>query len=73
MKTQERLNAAQVRQLPAGTQVIWHGRDRSGWSTQLACTVVQSGRSKKLAYTDVDGLTETKPIRDLPNKYFTMV
>ena len=48
-----------------------HGRDRRGYSTKLECAIVQSARSRALAYRDVDGLTKTKPIRDYPNKYYT--
>lgn len=66
-----KLSAAEVRRLEVGTPVILHGRDRRGYSTELHCTVVQSGKSKALAYRDVDGSRQTKPIRDYPNKYYT--
>jgi len=67
----DKLTAAEVRQLPVGTEIIWHGRDLRGYSTELECTVVQSGRTKALAYRDTDGSIVTKRIRDIPNKYFT--
>ena len=73
MIEQKRLTAAEVRALPPGSTVLWHGRDRRGYHTQLECTVVQYGRGKALAYRDVNMLTKTKPIRDLPNRYFTLV
>ena len=70
-KKVDKLGAAEVRELPIGAKVTLHGRDRRGYSTKLECTIVKSARSKALAYRDVDGLTETKPIRDYPNKYYT--
>ena len=70
-KKVDKLSAAEVRELPIGAKVTLHGRDRRGYSTKLECAIVQSARSKALAYRDVDGLTETKPIRDYPNKYYT--
>ena len=70
-KKVDKLSAAEVRELPIGTKVTLHGRDRRGYSTKLECAIVQSARSKTLAYRDVDGLTKTKPIRDYPNKYYT--
>lgn len=66
------MSAEEVRKLPVGSIVIWHGRDRRGYSTALDCTVVQSGKTKKLAYRDELGLQVLKPIRDIPNKYFTL-
>ena len=70
-KKVDKLSAAEVRELPIGSKVTLHGRDRRGYSTELECTIVKSARSKALAYRDVNGLTETKPIRDYPNKYYT--
>ena len=70
-KKVDTLSAAEVKELPIGAKVTLHGRDRRGYSTKLECTVVKSVRSKALAYRDVDGRTETKPIRDYPNKYYT--
>ena len=70
-RTKEHISAAAVRALPEGARITLHGRDRRGYSTELACTIVKSGRSKALAYRGADGLTETKPIRDYPNKYYT--
>ena len=70
-KKVDKLSAAEVRELPIGAKVTLHGRDRRGYSTKLECTIVKSARSKALAYRGVDGLTETKPIRDYPNKYYT--
>ena len=67
----DKLTAAEVRRLEVGTPVILHGRDRRGYSTELHCTVVQSGKAKVLAFRDIDGTRQTKPIRDLPNKYYT--
>lgn len=67
----DKLSAADVRKLEVGTPVILHGRDRRGYHTELECTVVQSGKSKVLAFRDIDGTRQTKPIRDLPNKYYT--
>lgn len=72
MTIPDKLTAADVRKLPVGTQVTWHGRDKYGIHTMLDCTVVQSGKKKALAYTGFNYLTETKPIRDLPNRYFTI-
>ncbi len=68
----DKMTAAEVRKLPVGSIVTWHGRDRRGYSTELDCTVVQSGKTKVLAYSGWNGMTEKKPIRDLPNKYFTL-
>ena len=70
-KKVDKLSAAEVRELPIGAKVTLHGRDRRGYSTKLECAIVQSARSKTLAYRDIDGLTKTKPIRDYPNKYYT--
>ena len=53
-------------------KVILHGRDRHGYSTELHCTLVQSGKAKVLAYRDTDGTRQTKPIRDYPGKYYTI-
>ena len=68
----DKLTAAEVRKLEAGTPVILHGHDRHGYSTELHCTVVQSGKAKVLAYRDTDGTRQTKPIRDYPGKYYTV-
>ena len=70
---QKKLTAAEVRALPPGSTVLWHGRDRRGNHTWLECTVVQYGRGKALSYRGTDMRLVTKPIRDLPNKYFTLV
>ena len=72
MKSLKKLTAAEVRQLPAGSRVTWHGRDRRGYHTELDCTIAQSGKKKVLTYRGCDGMLETRPIRELPNKYFTV-
>ena len=66
----DKLTAAEVRALPVESKVILHGRDRSGYSTALECTIVKSGKTKVLSWWDLDGV-HTKPIRDYPNKYYT--
>ena len=72
MTEKEHLTAADIRKLPAGTKVQWHGRDKYGYHSWLDCTVAESGKKKILAYRGFNGLLETKPIRDVPNKYFTL-
>ena len=67
----KQLTAEQVKQMPAGSIVLLHGRDRFGIHTQLECTIVQSGKSKKLSYRNTDGLTTLRPIRNYPNKFYT--
>ena len=67
----DKLTAEEVRKLEVGTPVILHWRDRRGYHTELECTVVQSGKSKVLAFRDIDGTRQTKPIRDYPGKYYT--
>lgn len=70
---QDKLNAEDVRKLPVGSTVIWHGRDRRGYHTELECTLLHSGKKKVLSWWDPGtGLRITKPIRDLPNKFFTL-
>lgn len=59
-----------LKKLPAGTKVILHGRDRRMYATELDCTIVQSGKSKKLAYRDVDGTQKLIPITKKPNKWY---
>lgn len=70
-RPEKKLTAAEVKKLPVGSAVVLHGCDRYGCHTTLDCTVIQSGKSKVLAYRDVDYLQSTKPIRDYPNKYYT--
>ena len=72
MIEQKKLTAAEVRALPPGSTVIWHGRDRRGYHTQLECTVVQYGKGKALAYRGAGMLTQTMPIKDIPDRYFTL-
>ncbi len=56
------LTAEQVRKLAPGTHIIRHSFDRYGAHQTRECSVVQSGRSKALAYTDTDFLTKTMKI-----------
>ena len=71
---ENKLTAAEVRGLPIGSKVTLHGKDHRWYATELECTVVQSrsGRCKVLEYQYVNGYRETKPIRDYPNKYYTL-
>lgn len=59
------LTADEVKKMPVGTRIDLHGRDRNGYSTVLECTIVQSGKSKKLAYTDYYGTRTVLPIRKI--------
>ena len=67
------LTADEVKKLPVGTRIDLHGRDRHGYSTVIECTIVQSGKSKKLAYTDYYGARTVLPIRKIegPIHYYT--
>ena len=76
-KIENKLTAAEVRELPIGSKVTLHGKDHRWYATELKCTIVQSrsGRCKVLEYQYVlagNGYRETKPIRDYPNKYYTL-
>lgn len=68
----EHLTAADVRKLPGGTQVIWYGRERHGLHTTCDCTIVQSGNWKVLQYWTARGGWKIAPIKDVPNRYFTL-
>ena len=66
------LTAKDVRSLDTGTRIILHGHDRHGYRTELHCTLVQSWKTKLLAYRDENQTRQTKPIRDYPGKYYTV-
>lgn len=70
-KPSEALTADQVKQLPVGSKVTLHGCDRYGIHTQLECTIIQSGKAKKLSYRNTDGMPALKAIQNYPNKYYT--
>ena len=61
----DRLTAAEVRQLPVGSKIVIHGKDRKGNLTEASYTLVQSGRKKILKSGDKELL-----IRDVPNKVY---
>ena len=56
------LTAEQVRKLEPGTHIVRHSFDRYGAHQILEMCVVRAGRSKLLAYEDVDGLTAYRKI-----------
>ena len=68
----EHLTAAEVRKLPVGSVVELHGYDRFGVPTTLECTVVKSVKSRIMTYHDWMGNLYKKPIKDYPNKYYTL-
>lgn len=74
-KNERKLTAEEVRDLPEGTSVWLHGRDRRGYSTRLMCEVVQEGRTKRLRYFDTaSGMVKRIPIRQLDGAvhYYTV-
>lgn len=56
------LKASEVRELPLGTRVRIHSRDRFGFPQWLDCEVVQAGHHKELRFDDLHGFGR-KPIR----------
>ena len=74
LNEEKRLTAEQVRKLPAGSHVKWHGTDKYGEHYWFECTVVQSCKKKVLSYFDRSRLSwTTKPIRDVQGRYFTLM
>ena len=73
MAAKKHLTADEVKKLPVGTRIDVHGRDRHGYSTIINCRIVQSGKSKKLAYSDYYGCRTVIPIRRIegPIHYYT--
>ena len=65
MATKKHLTADEVKKLPVGTKIDLHGRDRHGYTTIINCQIVQSGKSKKLAYSDFYGNRTVLPIRKI--------
>lgn len=65
-RNEMKITAEEVRKLPAGVMVTVHGRDRRGYSTELACEVVHtsSGRGRQLRYFDPG----TMMVRRMPVK-----
>ena len=63
----KKVSAQVLRQMPEGTRVILHGRDRRGYSTELECVLVKTGRGKgrRLRYYEIDGIAGYKPINKL--------
>ena len=64
----KKLTAEEVKGLPVGTEVVLHGRDRHGYSTELTCEVVQEEgkRAKQLRYFDSSEMRVKRiPIRRL--------
>lgn len=66
-----KMSAAEVRELPIGTGVILHSRDRRGRHIELECTIVPHGRRKTLQYRDERLVAHTIPIREYKGKYYT--
>ena len=56
------LTAEQVRKLDPGTRIVRHSFDRMGVHQTREMTVVKSGRTRVLAYTGYDGLTDTMSV-----------
>lgn len=66
------LSAAEVKRLPVGTEIALHKSDRHGEHAVLACTVIQYGKTKRLAYRDTWQEKQTLPIRDADNQAYTL-
>ena len=65
MAAKKHLTAEEVKKMPVGTRINLHGRDRHGYTTTTECRIVQSGKSKKLAYSDFYGTRTVIPIRKI--------
>lgn len=73
MLNEKQLTAAEVKALPVGTEVTLHGYDRRGNHVRRDCTIVQSGKTKKLRSFDwYRGETKIESIVDRPRKWYTV-
>ena len=64
------LTAEEVKKLGIGAKVNLCGHDRYGYKTWLECEIAQSGNRKMLKYWDYRGVSDLKPIRDYPGKWY---
>ena len=67
-----KLSAEEVKKLPVGTEVVLHRADRHGEHVALYCSLLYSGKNKKLAYRDGYGERQLLPIRDAENQAYTL-
>ena len=68
---ENRLYADQIRSLPVGTEVVWHGFDRFHKPVTMNCRVIMGVKHKLLEWNTRNGRYTAK-ISDVGKRYFTL-